>query len=223
MQTAVHLFLIALTWSGYFALHSWLASAQCKAWVGKRLPGFLPVYRLTYNLLALIFLIPPGLLTFVYPGAYLWRWSGALGWLADGLAFAACVGFIASLYYYDGLSFLGIRQWRNRSAQGQVAERFTVSPLHRFVRHPWYFFMLVILWTRDMTAGGLTFAVVTTIYLLLGSRWEEEKLVARYGEAYRRYQGQVGRLLPRPGRILSREAARELQGHEEEIRKRPER
>ncbi|MBA2690401.1 MAG: hypothetical protein H0U63_06335 [Burkholderiales bacterium] len=211
MQAALHLFLIAFTWALYFGAHSWLASERCKAWLAKRLPDLQPAYRVTYNLLALIFLIPPGLLTLVYPGRELWRWPGLLGWLADGLALAALAGFVWSLRYYDGLSFLGIRQWRSRGAAEDTAERFIVSPLHRYVRHPWYFFMLVVLWTRDMSAGGLTFAVVTTLYLALASRWEEEKLLVRYGEPYRRYQGQVGRLVPLPRRILSREAMHELQ------------
>ena len=40
------------------------------------------------------------------------------------------------------------------------------------------------------------FALISTIYLILGSRLEEEKLVAQFGEAYRKYQREVPMLVP---------------------------
>ena len=210
MQAFIHLCLIILTWSAYFALHSALASAGVKHWLAQRFPAFMPLYRVTYNLLALIFLIPPSLLTLIYPGPELWRWRGPLGWLADGLALAAVAGFVWSLRYYDGMNFLGLRQWRDQSANVDGSAQFTISPLHRYVRHPWYFFMLVILWTRDMTAGGLVFAVVATLYLVIGSRYEEEKLIALHGNRYVDYRARVAGLIPRRGRTLTEAEARQL-------------
>jgi protein-S-isoprenylcysteine O-methyltransferase Ste14 len=73
------------------------------------------------------------------------------------------------------------------------------------VRHPWYFLGLVILWTREMDAALLTSAVVLTLYLAIGARLEDNKLVTLYGESYRRYREKVPGLVPLPWRHLSRQ------------------
>ena len=37
----------------------------------------------------------------------------------------------------------------------------SLSPLHRWVRHPWYFLGLLILWTQEMNAALLVTALAT--------------------------------------------------------------
>ena len=44
--------------------------------------------------------------------------------------------------------------------------------------------------------GMFAFALISTIYLILGSRLEEEKLVAQFGKAYQKYQREVPMLVP---------------------------
>jgi protein-S-isoprenylcysteine O-methyltransferase Ste14 len=199
---------IALAWLAYGALHSLAASLRVKGWVARHYPTFLPAYRLAYNLIATVLLLPPLALTWRLRGPLLWdvpapvEWAGAL--LAVG-------GFAVSLRWYDGATFLGLRQWRDRVGPDAEAEAFTLSPLHRHVRHPWYTLGLLFLWTRDMDAAWLVTAASLTLYLVVGSRLEENKLIARYGEAYRRYRGQVPAFVPWPGRSLSPRQAKALE------------
>lgn len=61
-----------------------------------------------------------------------------------------------------------------------------------------------------MNAARLVSALAITAYFVIGSRLEEQKLIARFGEAYRRYRDRVPGLLPRPWRTLRREDARRL-------------
>jgi hypothetical protein len=89
-------------------------------------------------------------------------------------------------------------------------ERFYISPLHRFVRHPWYSLGLVLVWTRDMNGPLLLSASAITLYFIVGSRLEERKLLVYHGEAYRRYRARVPGLIPLPWRYLNRQAARAL-------------
>jgi len=94
---------------------------------------------------------------------------------------------------------------------GALANRLRLSPLHRYVRHPWYSRGLVSLWTRNMDEARLGSRLCITLYLWLGSLREERKLLAFHGEAYAAYRRRVAGLLPWPGRILGREEARDLE------------
>lgn len=207
MQDASLLVVIMLAWAGYGALHSWLAGLGLKERVGRRWPALLPAYRLLFNGLAVVLLIPPLWLTWAWPGEALWRWPAWVAWPA---ALVTVAGFLWSLRWYDGMDFIGLRQWRSRGAPSAWHDSLVLSPLHRYVRHPWYSLGLLFLWTRDLNAGWLVATLAVTVYLVIGSRLEENKLIEAFGESYRRYRDRVPALLPLPWRYLSRTEAETL-------------
>ena len=198
-------------WLSYFLLHSLLASLAAKRLVARRWPGLMPAYRLFFNTLAMLLLIPPLWLTYRWDGPWLWRWEGPWWWLANGLALLALALFWWSLRWYDSGEFIGLRQWRRQERRVEDQERFHVSPLHRWVRHPWYSLGLVLVWTRDMNLALLWTAILITLYFVVGSRLEERKLMTYHGRAYARYRERVPGLIPRPWRHLSREEAEALE------------
>jgi len=202
---------LAAAWALYFVVHSALASLAVKEWVARHWPGAMPYYRLAFNTLAVLLLIPPALLTLLAPGPWLWRWSGAARWAADALMLLAAAGFLWTTRYYAMDEFLGLLQWRRREHSACDTEGFHLSPLHRYVRHPWYFLGLVILWSRDMNPAYLMSAAIITAYLVIGSHLEERKLIAFHGEPYRRYMAKVPGLFPLPWRHLSRAEAQALE------------
>jgi methanethiol S-methyltransferase len=202
--------ILVLAWVAYGVVHSWLASLQFKRFVAARFPRFMPAYRLCFNGLALLLLIPPLWLTYTLPGPRLWQWQGLAWGLANGLALLAVAGVFWSLRDYDGSEFLGLRQWREGITSVEDQERFHISTLHRFVRHPWYSLGLVLVWTRDMDLPFLITAIVITLYFITGSRLEERKLMVYHGDQYRRYRSRVPALLPLPWRYLTRAQARQL-------------
>ncbi len=203
--------ILVLVWVVYAAIHSWLASLQLKNYVAQRYPRFMPAYRLCFNALAIVLLIPPLWLTYTLPGPVLWQWSGYLWWVANSLALLAIAGVFWSLRDYDGSEFLGLRQWRGQVTSVEDQEEFHISTLHRFVRHPWYSLCLVLVWTRDMDLPFLVTAIVITFYFIVGSRLEERKLMVYHGDIYRRYRAQVPALIPLPWRYLSATQADQLQ------------
>ncbi len=202
--------LLAVGWVLYFALHSVLASLAVKHAVARRWPRLVPAYRLAFNAVALLLILPLLAWTLIHPGPELWRWSGVWWWVANGSAALALVGVAWTLRDYDGSEFLGLRQWRDGERRVEDQERFHLSPLHRFVRHPWYSLGLVLLWTRDMDAARLVAASLATGYLVIGSWLEERKLLVYHGERYDRYRKRVPALVPLPWRWLDRETAERL-------------
>jgi hypothetical protein len=197
-------------WLGYFVLHSVLASLRVKSWVALHHPERMPLYRLGYNIFAVLMLLPILWLMVRNPGPTLWAWQGLGAWLANGLALAAVIGFMKSLKYYDTQEFLGLRQWKSHTQRVEDLEGFHLSPFHRYVRHPWYSFGLVLIWTRDMNAAMLLSSVMMTVYFIIGSRLEEKKLVVYHGDVYRRYMERVPGLIPMPWKSLTAKEAVEL-------------
>lgn len=202
---------LTFLWLGYFSLHSILASLKAKGWVAANYPELMPLYRLSYNFLAVLLLLPILWWMVLKPGPVMWAWQGFAAWLANGLALAAIAGFIVSLKAYDSGEFLGLRQWRSRCRLVADQESFHLSPFHRHVRHPWYFFGLVLIWTRDMNATMLLSSVMMTAYFIIGSRLEEKKLVVYYGDIYQQYMRQVSGLFPLPWKSLTAKEAVELE------------
>jgi len=197
-----------LLWAAFFAVHSILAARGPKARAARL--GAARGYRLAYNVVATLLLVPPLWLTFTLDGPRVLQWQGPAWWLAQAAALLAVAGFAASLRAYDMDHFLGLRQWREGGTQPEAWEPMRISGIHRFVRHPWYFFGLVVLWTRDLDLAGFLTAAAITAYLLVGSRLEERKLIETYGEAYRAYRRRVPGLVPLPGRFLRRAEAEAL-------------
>jgi methanethiol S-methyltransferase len=206
----VSLFWVALAWVLYGAIHSLLASTGVKNWVSARWPNLLPAYRLAFNAFAVLALVPVLWMVYGTQSEWLWRWSGPWAWLANCLALAALVGAVVSARAYDMDEFLGLRQLRQHDHGIEDREGFTVSFLHRYVRHPWYFLGLILIWTRDMNGSLLVSAIAITAYFALGSRLEERKLVALHGDAYRKYLARVPGLCPLPWKFLTRAEAEEL-------------
>lgn len=202
--------LLLCYWLIYFALHSMLASLRIKRHVAASHPELMPAYRLTFNVLSTLLLLPILWQVFQHPGPILWQWRGTEAWVANLLAFMGCLGFVRSLKYYDTQEFLGLRQLRSHTRSVEDQEHFHLSPFHRFVRHPWYFFGLIIIWTRDMNVSMLLSTAVITLYFIIGSRLEEKKLLIYHGNIYRCYMARVPGLFPLPWKFLSATDAREL-------------
>ena len=90
----VSLPVLSAAWLGYGLLHSLLASLGVKRRIAARWPRLMPAYRLLYNLVALVTLLPFGWWLLRDPGPFLWRWAGPWRWVADGLGLAALAVYL---------------------------------------------------------------------------------------------------------------------------------
>jgi protein-S-isoprenylcysteine O-methyltransferase Ste14 len=119
-------------------------------------------------------------------------------------------GFVLSSGTYDMGEFLGTKPLREKRADAVEHDGFRISPLHRYVRHPWYALGLVLVWTRDMNAPLLVSSLAITLYLFVGAWLEERKLETHFGAAYRAYCEKVPGLIPLPWKRLSPTEAEKL-------------
>lgn len=192
---------------GMFAVtHSLLAGRGIKPWLkgrfGERaVEGW---YRLAYNVLAVVLLLPAAAAYLLLPDRTLYAlglpWSALLRVVQVG----ALVGLVVSVQSTDLWAFAGLRQ----AAAYLRGERLPlpVEPLqqggmYRYVRHPLYFFSLLLIWANPrMSLNMLLVNSLLTLYILVGSVVEERRLLRIYGAQYRAYQQSVSWLLPLPPR-----------------------
>jgi protein-S-isoprenylcysteine O-methyltransferase Ste14 len=184
----------------YGALHSLLASLRAKALARRILgPASSRLYRLGYNLVGVLTLLPvlaiparqPGLLLYRVP----WPWSGLM---LAGQALAL-VTTLVGLLQTDLAGFLGLRQLLEGEPEGPP--KLVLTGLYRWVRHPLYTAGLAFLWLSPlMTTSTLALFTGLSLYLYIGSLFEERRLVREFGQAYLDYQHRVPRLMPRPWR-----------------------
>jgi protein-S-isoprenylcysteine O-methyltransferase Ste14 len=186
----------------YGVVHSWLASQRMKDWA-RRTFGLSGErwYRLAYNLLAGLALLPllpmliwlPDRVLYTLPAP--WLWLALLGQLT------AAAGIAYGLWMTGIWQFLGLCQlfgWPAGGRQG-CQPPLVVSGLYKWVRHPLYFLGLVFMWlTPQMTITRLALFATLSVYLYVGTFFEERRLVAEFGDGYREYQRQVPRMIPFP-------------------------
>ncbi len=171
-------------------------------------------YRQLYNLLALATLALALYVTHVNLREEVIVWHG--GWLlVPVVAWAiAALFFISAARRYDLGEFAGSSDALGADAtigvQPAAVARLSFSWAHRFVRHPWYFAVLVALWFRNLTSGWLIANVCLTIYIVVGLICEESRLQRDHGQVWGRYRSLVPALIPWPGRTLSSAQVRAL-------------
>lgn len=182
------------------ALHSLLASNRAKAAARRRLgPAADRSFRLLYNLIGVLTLLPVLGIPALLPGAMLYAFPAPWATVAFILQFLALLLILVGLMQTGVLGFLGIEQLV-RSNPG-AAPPLQVAGLYAWVRHPLYSAGLAFIWlTPIMTASTLALFLGLTLYIYIGSIFEERRLVSEFGEPYREYQRRVPRLIPRPWR-----------------------
>lgn len=194
----------ALAWDAllsllFFAQHSGMVRRPFRAWllrtvVAERYDA--AVYASASGLvLALVLLLwqrtePP---LFVVPAP--WRWMMGT---AAGLAVLVFALSARALRPFDMLGLRPIRaHLRNRPPQQSP---FVVRGTYRWVRHPLYSCVIVLLWAEpDIRADSLLMSILWTAWIVGGAVLEERDLVSDFGERYRRYQQLVPMLVPRHG------------------------
>jgi protein-S-isoprenylcysteine O-methyltransferase Ste14 len=185
------------------AVHSVTASRRFKEMARQRMGAraYDGMYRLLYNLLAVVTLLPVLIAgSMALPHAILWQISRPLNLLFVGIQLLGLAGLLVSLLQTDFMRFAGLGQFvRYLTGKADVNPQpvLLTGGAYKLVRHPLYFFSLLVLWfAPTMTISLLLFNVAATVYFWVGSGHEERRLSAVFGEQYDAYRKRVPRLLP---------------------------
>lgn len=119
----------------------------------------------------------------------------ALFWAGWGLV-------LASTILINHFDLFGLRQvFLNFKEEEYTHIGFRTPLFYTVVRHPIMLGFMIAFWAAPtMTQGHLVFAVITTVYMLVGIQLEERDMVGVFGDTYRQYQKDVNMLIPMPKR-----------------------
>lgn len=179
-----------MLWIVYGVLHSVLAGRHLKKRIEKRIRN----YRLLYTLFAFVFFI-----------AIIWYqvritsyklFSGNTFILIAGttLALSGLVVMLVCIKKYF-MTISGLRSL----FKAEHSNELLVKGIHRYIRHPLYLGTFAFIWGLFLLMPYLSLLVANTVitaYTLIGIGFEERKLVAEFGSAYRQYQKDVPKLVP---------------------------
>jgi protein-S-isoprenylcysteine O-methyltransferase Ste14 len=153
---------------------------------------------------------------------FLWQPSATpllrLGEPARWVCRASAVGAFAffgwgvhALRTFDPLGLAPIRAALRGTSHHPLP--FVIAGPYRWVRHPLYFSVLVLIWMNlDLTTDRLLFNSLWTAWILVGTWLEERDLVREFGDVYREYQRSVPMLLPWRGRRTPLKARGQVPG-----------
>lgn len=185
-------------WVGWCGLHSGLITKSVTEYLQLRLGKWAPYYRLFYNGMALVTLMPVVGYTFSIEKPPVFCWDGWLHVFQGLLLVLAGFLFMGGAKRYDLAQFIGLRQIREGKSCSALTDncRLDTSGVLNVVRHPWYAGGIFLVWARNLDVTAIVVNLVISGYFILGAVLEEKKLMMEYGTEYRAYQRRVSMLIP---------------------------
>ncbi|OGU34431.1 MAG: hypothetical protein A2068_11775 [Ignavibacteria bacterium GWB2_35_6b] len=182
--------------------HSILASNKIKQKIVEGAGNKIAYYRLFYNFTSLItffiiYEISPKPDVIIYDLQYPWDIIILVPQILS------LIGLIWAVRPIDLKEFLGLNQLK-RYLKGEYDSKeldehseLIIEGAYKYSRHPIYFFSILFLGFRPvMDVFYLTFFSCLIVYFIVGSIYEEKKLVEKYGVKYAEYQKRVPALVP---------------------------
>jgi len=175
-----------------------MISASIIGYLRKNFGTIFRFYRLFFNLVAILTLIPVSLFAYSIRTQTIFHWSGYLRIGQVFLLVTSVLLFFLGGRHYDVYQLLGIKQVKEGTSNKAITDSgdLDTSGVLGITRHPWYLATLLLIWARQLDASAMFVNVILTSYLIVGTYLEEKKLVREFGEKYLIYQKRVSMLIP---------------------------
>ncbi len=189
---------LALLVVGWCVLHSALISITVTVYLERHLGRHYRFYRLFFNLFAIVSLAVVILYQWSIRTAPVFDWEGYLRVIQVVLILLGLLLFVLGARKYDARRFLGLTQIKDGVSTQAMTEtgELDTSGISSVIRHPWYLALLLLIWARPLDLSVIVLNTVFSVYIIIGARLEERKLVREFGGIYRDYQQRVSMLLP---------------------------
>jgi methanethiol S-methyltransferase len=124
--------------------------------------------------------------------------EGIFRMVARAISVLAIIGFswgVQALGSFDTFGLVPIKvHLRGKQLQ---PPNFVLRGPYLWVRHPLYFFMILLIWSApDVSSDRLLFNILWTLWIIVGSFFEERDLISEFGDKYRQYQKTTPMLFP---------------------------
>jgi protein-S-isoprenylcysteine O-methyltransferase Ste14 len=190
--------LLVILWITWCALHSALISLTVTESLRKRFPNGFRFYRILYNLVAVVTILPVLFYTFSQRGEPIVTWNGPWRIVPILLGTVALLFFVAGARRYDLRQILGLRQIKDEKACSVITDDCSLETggVLSIVRHPWYSGGILMVWARPLDWAAILTNLVVSGYFIVGAILEERKLKVQFGQQYTDYQRRVSMLFP---------------------------
>lgn len=202
MKIVFDILLIFFLFTLFGVSHTILASNKVKRLFIKKEGDKIAFYRLFYNLSSIVFFLTAYYLA-PKPDILIYALTSPYNLIIFGLQALSLLGLIWSASFIDLKEFAGftqIKRYFNNEYETEELDEHSeliIKGPFKFTRHPIYLFSILFLGLRpSMDLFYLTFFLCLTIYFVIGSFYEEKKLISKFGVTYIQYQKEVPRLLP---------------------------
>jgi len=191
----VMLSLLVIAWC---VLHSAIISVSVTEYFKKRLGSEFRFYRLFFNLISFLTLIPVALFAYSIRAETIFHWDGYMRIGQVLLLVVAVLLFFLGGRHYNARQVLGIKQIKEGTLNKAISDtgELDTSGVLGITRHPWYLATILLIWARQMDVSVIFVNVILTFYLIVGTYLEEKKLIREFGEKYEAYQNRVSMLIP---------------------------
>ncbi len=100
--------------------------------------------------------------------------------------------------HYDMSTLLGLTQIKPGATHNLIntSGKIDSTGIPGIIRHPFYSASFLILWANNLDISILIVNIILSIYLIIGTLLEEQKLIQEFGNDYREYQKKVSMLFP---------------------------
>ncbi|HKI79440.1 MAG TPA: NnrU family protein [Ignavibacteriaceae bacterium] len=176
--------------------HSIMARGKFKKWITRIIPK--AAERSVYVLISsLIFIL------------IFWQWRpiDITVWNVEnstatiaiyGLFVLGWILLLISTFLINHFELFGLQQiYTNLRNKPMKYPEFQMPLLYRIVRHPMMIGVIFAVWaTPRMTLGHLMFSILMTVYIMIGTYYEEQDLVKNFGAKYIMYRNSVPKMIP---------------------------
>jgi protein-S-isoprenylcysteine O-methyltransferase Ste14 len=190
-------FYLIIWWVVFFAVHSIMASSTLKNKINLLNPVFKSYYRLAFNIVSTLLLIPIVYVYYMLPTEYLFTPTLLYQLVGVLLSVAGIYIVIDGFKNYRTDEFLGTYQINNHHDFHPT--KLSRTGWNGVVRHPLYFGGIILVFGLILIIPTAKLGITNLLvvgYLYVGSLWEEKKLKSEFGSDYTEYKSEVSMLIP---------------------------